>query len=168
MPRTRFRRLQNSFQLTASGPPSSKTRPMTSFRATASAKQPATSSPQTGRQRIQRIGAGDVAGYFAEAVARKDVIGRVFELGGPDAVSWNEFWSRLKRVRGMRRPSVHVPVGLMRANAVLTERLPGNIPLTRDLLTMLEHGDNVATDDEAVRTFELPLLPLDEQLRRAS
>jgi hypothetical protein len=33
---------------------------------------------------------------------------------------------------------------------------------------MLEHGDNVTTDDEAVLTFALPLRPLDEQLRRAA
>ena len=122
----------------------------------------------SGRQRIQPIWADDVATYFAEAVERAELTGRVFELGGPDAVSWNEFWARLKRVRGMRRPSVHVPVGLMRANALVTERLPGSIPLTRDLLTMLEHGDNVVSDDEAIRTFELPLLPLDEQLRRVA
>jgi hypothetical protein len=32
---------------------------------------------------------------------------------------------------------------------------------------MLEHGDNVTSDDEAVRAFGLPLVPLDEQLRRA-
>ena len=37
----------------------------------------------------------------------------------------------------------------MRANAVVTERLPGNIPLTRDLLKMLEAGDNVTADDSA-------------------
>ena len=55
----------------------------------------------------------------------------------------------------------------MRANALVTERLPGNIPLTRDLLTMLEHGDNVVSNDDAVQTFGLPLVPLDEQLRRA-
>jgi uncharacterized protein YbjT (DUF2867 family) len=122
----------------------------------------------SGRQRIQPIWADDVGRYFGEAVERDDVTGRLFEVGGPDPVSWNEFWQRLKRVLGLRRPSLHVPVGLMRVNALLTERLPGNIPLTRDLLTMLEHGDNVASDDGAVRTFELPLLPLDDQLRRAS
>jgi hypothetical protein len=55
----------------------------------------------------------------------------------------------------------------MKVNALLTERLPGNIPLTRDLLKMLEHGDNVVSNDDAVKTFELPLLPLDDQLRRA-
>jgi NADH dehydrogenase len=122
----------------------------------------------SGRQRIQPIWADDVAAYFAEAAVRDGVTGRVFELGGPDTVSWNEFWERLKRVRGMRRPSIHVPVGLMRVNALVTERLPGNIPLTRDLLKMLEHGDNVVSNEEAVRTFELPLVPLDEQLRRAA
>ena len=122
----------------------------------------------SGRQRIQPIWADDVAKCFAAAVERDDVAGRVFELGGPDAVSWNEFWERLKRVRGIRRASLHIPVGLMRINALLTERLPGNIPLTRDLLRMLELGDNVASDDAAVRTFQLPLLGLDDQLRRAA
>ncbi|HXM75202.1 MAG TPA: hypothetical protein VN971_00330, partial [Thermoanaerobaculia bacterium] len=74
----------------------------------------------------------------------------------------------LKRALGMRRPSVHVPVGLMKINALVTERLPGNIPLTRDLLKMLESGDNVVSNDDAVQTFQLPLVPLDEQLRSAA
>jgi NADH dehydrogenase len=122
----------------------------------------------SGRQRIQPLWVGDVAAYFAEAVEREGLTGKTFELGGPDVVSWNEFWERLKQIRGIRRPSVHVPVGLMRLNALVTERLPGNIPLTRDLLTMLELGDNVVSDDEAARAFELRLVPLDEQLRRAA
>ena len=122
----------------------------------------------SGRQRIQPIWVDDVAQFFADALERDDVTGRTFELGGPDAVSWNEFWSRLKRVLGLRRPSVHVPIGLMRVNALVTERLPGNVPLTRDLLTMLEHDDNVVSSDDAVRTFGLALVPLDDQLRRAA
>jgi uncharacterized protein YbjT (DUF2867 family) len=122
----------------------------------------------SGKQRIQPIWIDDVGAYFAAAIDKPEAADRIFELGGPDAVSWNEFWARLKRTLGMRRPTMHVPVGLMRVNALLTERLPGNIPLTRDLLTMLEHGDNVVTNDDAVRTFELPLVPLDEQLRRAA
>jgi hypothetical protein len=56
----------------------------------------------------------------------------------------------------------------MRVQATLTERLPG-APVTRDQLTMLELGDNVVTDgNAAVETFRLPLLPLGEQLRRAT
>ncbi len=62
---------------------------------------------------------------------------------------------------------VHVPTALMKIPATVTERLPGNIPLTRDLLKMLEGGDNVVSNDDAARTFDLRPLALDEQLRRA-
>jgi uncharacterized protein YbjT (DUF2867 family) len=128
---------------------------------------PVTPITGSGKQRLQPIWADDLATYFADAVVRDDVSGHVYELGGPDAVTWNELWARLKRTLGQRRPSVHVPMAVMRANALVTERLPGNIPLTRDLLKMLEHGDNVASNDKAVRTFQVSLLPLDDQLRRA-
>ena len=80
----------------------------------------------------------------------------------------DEFWERLKRTLGKRRPSVHAPVGLLKIPALLTERLPGNIPLTRDLLKMLEAGDNVVSNDDARQVFRLELVPLDEQLRRAA
>ena len=139
---------------------------LTTFRKLAKVT-PVTPIIGSGEQRIQPIWVDDVAAYFAAAVDKPEAAGRTFELGGPDAVSWNEFWARLKRALHQRRPSIHVPIGLMRVNALLTERLPGNIPLTRDLLTMLEHGDNTVSNDDAVRTFGIPLVPLDEQLRRA-
>jgi uncharacterized protein YbjT (DUF2867 family) len=129
---------------------------------------PVTPITGSGRQRIQPIAAEDVAAYFSRAVDLPDAANRMFELGGPDAVTWNELWERLKRTLGVRRPSVHVPMGLARLNALVTERLPGDIPLTRDLLKMLEAGDNVVTDTSAVQTFGIPLVPLDEQLRRAA
>jgi uncharacterized protein YbjT (DUF2867 family) len=129
---------------------------------------PVTAIVGSGRQRIQPIWIDDVGAYFAAAVDRPDAGNRTFELGGPDIVSWNELWQRLRGALGIRRrPTLHLPTGLMRIPASVTERLPGNIPLTRDLLTMLEAGDNVVSNDAAVRTFGIPLVPLDEQLRRA-
>jgi NADH dehydrogenase len=128
---------------------------------------PATPIIGPGTQRLQPIWVEDLAEYYALAVGEAAAANRTFELGGPDAVSWNEFWERLKRVLGVRRPSVHVPFGLMRAQATLTERLPG-APVTRDQLTMLRLGDNVVTNPSAVETFQLPLVALDEQLRRVT
>ena len=129
---------------------------------------PVTPITGSGQQRIQPIWIDDVAAYFAQSLEKPEATNRTFELGGPDVVDWNEFWQRLKRALGVRRPTVHVPMAFMRANALVTERLPGDIPLTRDLLKMLEAGDNVVTNDHAVETFRLPLLPLDDQLRRAA
>jgi uncharacterized protein YbjT (DUF2867 family) len=119
-----------------------------------------------GTQRLQPIWIEDLAEYYARSVELPEAAGRTFEIGGPDAVTWNEFWDRLKRTLGARRPAVHVPFGVMRAQAALTERLPG-APVTRDQLTMLALGDNIVSDPSAVETFQLPLVALDEQLRRA-
>jgi uncharacterized protein YbjT (DUF2867 family) len=122
----------------------------------------------SGTERLQPIWIEDLAEYYARAITEPAAANRTFDLVGPEAVSWNEFWERLKRVLGVRRPSVHVPIGAMRVQATLTERLPG-APVTRDQLTMLELGDNVVSDaNAAVETFGLSLVPLDEQLRRAS
>lgn len=120
-----------------------------------------------GTQLIQPIWIEDVAAYFAAGVEKAEAANRTFELGGPDAVSWNEFWSRLKSALGIRRPSIHLPFALMRAQAMVLEKLP-NPPVTRDQLKMLAAGDNVVSNSDAVDTFGLPLVPLDEQLRRST
>ncbi len=120
-----------------------------------------------GTERIQPIWVDDVAAYFAAAIDKPEAANRTFELGGPDTVTWNELWSRLKQALGNRRPSVHIPFGLMRLQAAVTERLP-KAPITRDMLKMLAAGDNVVTNSDAVDTFKLPLVPLDEMLRRGA
>jgi hypothetical protein len=48
----------------------------------------------------------------------------------------------------------------------VAERLP-KTPVTRDQIAMLAGADNVVSNADAVETFALPLVPLDEQIRRA-
>ena len=119
-----------------------------------------------GDQRIQPIWIEDVAEYFAAAIDRPDAANRTFELGGPDIVTYEELYDRIKRTLGKRRPKLHVPFGLLRINAAILEALPGPSPITRDQLKMIE-VENVVSNDDAQQTFQLDLLPLDEQLRRA-
>jgi NADH dehydrogenase len=127
---------------------------------------PVTPIPGPGTQKIQPIWIDDVAAYFAAAVDKPEAANRTFELGGPDVVTWNDFWSRLKAALGTRRPSLHVPLRLMRVQAAALELLP-RPPVTRDQLKMLAAGDNVASNSDAVDTFGFSLVPLDEQLRRS-
>ena len=129
---------------------------------------PVTPVVGSGERRLQPIWRDDVAAYFAKSLDLPEAANRTFELGGPDVVTWDELWRRLRRALGIRRrPLLHVPVAAMRVQATLLEALP-NPPLTRDLLKMLLAGDNVVSDTAAVETFRLPLVPLDEQLRRAT
>jgi len=121
-----------------------------------------------GTERLQPIWVDDVAAFFAQGVELANAARRTFELGGPDTVTWNELYARIRHVLGARRATVHVPVGLMRAGAALTERLPG-APVTRDQLTMLvEGGDQVCDTAPALDVFDVRPIGLDEQLRRAA
>jgi NADH dehydrogenase len=121
----------------------------------------------SGQQRIQPIWVDDVAEYYARAVDAPAAANRSFELGGPDVVTWDGLYTTIAKVLGKRRRLVHVPSSLARTGASLTQWVPG-APLTADQVSMIEAGDNVATTSDAVDTFQLPLVPLEEQIRRAA
>jgi NADH dehydrogenase len=120
-----------------------------------------------GLQRSAPIWIDDVAAYFAASLDHDGAANRVFELGGPDVVTWNELYLEIARALGKRRAFVHVPFSVARAGARLTQSLPG-APLSADQVEMLAGPDNVPTTDDAVQTFQLPLVPLAEQLRRST
>jgi uncharacterized protein YbjT (DUF2867 family) len=119
-----------------------------------------------GTRRLQPIWVEDVAQYLATAVDLPEAANRTFELGGPDQVTWNELYERIAKVLGKRRARVNLPIGLLRAGAAVAEHLP-RAPVTRDQLTMLEDADNVTDMGPAIETFRIPVIPLDEQIRRA-
>jgi uncharacterized protein YbjT (DUF2867 family) len=121
-----------------------------------------------GKERLQPIWVDDVAAFFAQGVELESAGGRTFELGGPDTVTWDELYARIRKVLGAKRATVHVPVGVMRVGAALTGRLPG-APITRDQLKMLvEGGDQVCDMTLAREVFDVRPIGLDEQLRRAA
>ena len=120
-----------------------------------------------GRQRSQPIWVDDVAAYFARR-------GRAAGGRQPDVRARRARRRDLERAlpadrEGAREaPAARSRPGRPRpAGARLTERLPGS-PLSVDQVAMLEGPDNVVSSPEAVETFNLPLVPLDEQIRRAA
>jgi NADH dehydrogenase len=95
-----------------------------------------------GRTRFQPVYVGDVADAVLAALARPDAEGGVFELGGPEALSFKELMQLMLRTLRRRRLLVPVPFGLASLKAAFLEYLP-TPPLTRDQVRML-HQDNVA------------------------
>jgi len=121
----------------------------------------------SGLQKSQPIWVEDVAEYFARGVDQPQAANRTFELGGPDVVTWNDLYLTIAKVLGKRRRLVHVPASVARSGAQLAQYVPG-APVTPDQITMIEAGDNVVSNTDAVDTFQLPLVPLQEQIRRAA
>ena len=121
----------------------------------------------SGLQRSQPIWVEDVAAIFAKSVDLPEAANRTFELGGPDTVDWNGLYTTIAKVLDKRRKLVHVPIGLARSGARLTERLPG-APLSVDQVSMIQGADNVVSNTDAVDTFQIPLVSLEEQIRRSA
>ena len=120
-----------------------------------------------GAQRIQPIWIDDVAAHFARALDTPAAANKTFEIGGPDIVTWDDLYRTIAKVLGKKRALAHVPIPVARGGARLTQWVPG-APLTTDQIAMIEAGDNVVTNTDAVHTFQLPLVPLEDQIRRAT
>ena len=120
-----------------------------------------------GLQRSQPIWIDDVAEYVSRALDAPEAANRTFELGGPDVVDWNQLYTLIAKVLGKRRRLVHIPIPIARTGAQLTQWLP-QAPLSVDQVTMLQGADNVVSNTDAADTFRLPLVPLEEQIRRCA
>ncbi|MDQ3888957.1 MAG: NAD(P)H-binding protein [Actinomycetota bacterium] len=122
--------------------------------------------PVVGTRRLQPVWVEDVASFFARSLSTPAAVNRTFDLGGPDTVTWDELYDRVRRCLGKRRARVQVPIGLARAVAGVVEKVPANVPLSREAITMLEFEDNVCDIRPAVETFGVEPITLDEQIRR--
>lgn len=84
----------------------------------------------------------DVARAFVSALNNPKTIGRTYELGGPETLSWSDMIRRIAAATGRKKWIIPVPIGLMKIAATLFDFLPF-FPVTRDQLTMLQE-DNTA------------------------
>ncbi len=114
--------------------------------------------PGDGTYLLQPVFAGDVAKGFADAVARPETAGAVFDVGGPDRLTYDELVDRIAAGIGRRVRHVHVPLSLLAPVVRALERYP-SFPLTMEQLAMLLAGNTA--DIEPFRTaFGAPLLSL--------
>ena len=121
----------------------------------------------SGQVRVQPIWIDDVAEHFARALDTPAAANKTFEIGGPDIVTWDELYRTIAKVLGKRRVLAHIPARLASAGARATQWIP-KAPLSADQVAMIEAGDNVVTNTDAVHTFKLPLVPLEDQIRRSA
>ena len=117
-----------------------------------------------GRFPTQPVWIDDVALAFALATERPDTVG-VFELGGPQVLTYEEFLLTIGRATGHSRPLIHVPLGLAQAAAGAFDWLGARAPMTSDQLQMLVEGS--ATPANAIESvFGITPVAFEEGLKR--
>ena len=112
----------------------------------------------------QPLYAGDVIRAI-KAAASKELDGS-YDLVGPEPLSRRDLIKRAASVLGRRTQVIGLPIALGLFLAGLLEKLSSNPPLTRSMLEVLDHDDDMDT----TRTEELlqisPLVSVDTMLER--
>lgn len=117
--------------------------------------------PGTGKQKLQPLLVDDLAACVALSLAGKGRNG-IYEIGGPDLMSFDDLIELVMEVTGYRRLLVHVPEGLMRAAGAVGEMLPTPV-FSRDAVTFVT-ADNVCDTGPLMRDFGVRLTPAREGL----
>jgi predicted dehydrogenase/nucleoside-diphosphate-sugar epimerase len=83
-----------------------------------------------GRWRSRPIHVRDVSRAVVACLETEAAVGQVYDLGGPDEVTMDEFLDAVGRTLGMRRPKVHVPAAVGLAAARALARVLPRAPVT--------------------------------------
>lgn len=108
--------------------------------------------PAGGRTRFQPIAADDVARCVVAALSDGAHAGRVYEIGGPERLTYREILERVMQALGVHRIPVPVPMALMKPVVPVMARLLPDPPVTPDELAQLAY-DNVTDPDSVRRAF---------------
>jgi NADH dehydrogenase len=125
-------------------------------------KAPIVPVPGDGSYRLQPVFIGDVAKGFTDALLRPDTEGRVFEVGGPERLSYGELLDKVAASAGRRARKVHVPLSVLRPLVRGMERFR-KFPLTTDQLEMLL-AENICDPEPFYSTFGFTPLSLSDYL----
>ncbi len=129
--------------------------------------------PGDGEGRFQPIFIDDLVRCILKIIDDPDARGRVYELGGPEYLTYNEMLKTLMKLTGVEKPVMHLPVGIVKTGLFFTGVLKPIIGLTGlrlpdasaeqiDLLQV----DNIAELDSVERAFGFKPLTFEDALRK--
>jgi NADH dehydrogenase len=85
-----------------------------------------------GRWHLRPILLDDLIAVVRETLARPELAGRTYDVGGPDRVTYTEFVAAICAAIGKRLRRIHLPLAVSFVLAWLLERVLANPPLTLD------------------------------------
>jgi uncharacterized protein YbjT (DUF2867 family) len=93
--------------------------------------------PGDGQTRFQPLAADDLAHAIERCVSEPGRSASVYELGGPEYLTYRQIVRAVMEATGRRRLMVNVPVPLLRALAAVTDRVLPVFPVTHDQIGSL-------------------------------
>jgi len=119
----------------------------------------------SGRSKIQPIFIDDVTECIQKISTSDSYLNEMYEIGGPEQLTYEEVTKAIAAALGIRRPTVHMPMFFMRTMAKVAETVLSKPPVTIDQLIMLQE-DNVCSMRDIREVFGIEPVKFREGLAK--
>lgn len=119
----------------------------------------------SGRSKVQPIFIDDVATCIVKAVTSDCCLNEIYEIGGPDQLTYEEVTVAIADAMGVKRPTLHLPLFFMKSMATVLKAVLPKPPVTTDQLIMLQE-DTVCTMRDIRDAFGIEPLGFPEGLAK--
>jgi len=119
----------------------------------------------SGKSKVQPIYIDDVVSCMVKAVTSDAFLNEIYEIGGPEQLTYEEVTTAIAEAIGLKRPAVHLPLFLMEPMARVLETVFPNPPLTTNQLIMLQE-DNVCSMRDIHDAFGIEPVTFREGLKK--
>jgi len=120
--------------------------------------------PGNGQNMMQPVSVKNLVSAMTIAVKDPQHIHKVYEIAGPEKLTFDQIIDTICRVMGKTRLKIHIPMPLMRPGALIAECILRKPPITRDQLLMLEE-DNVTDNNALESVFNIKPVGFEEGIR---
>ncbi len=128
---------------------------------------PAMITPRWVNNPTQPIGIGDLLQYFLAALDLPDGGNRLFEIGGPDVVSYGDLMKEYMRQRGVKRLMIPVPFFTPRMSGVWLKLVAPSYARVGEKLIESLRNPTVIRDPSALSAFSIRPKGVKETISRA-
>lgn len=118
-----------------------------------------------GRYRFQPVYVEELCAVMTRAAEADFASHKIYEIGGAQALTYNEIIDIIKRILKCRRGTIHLPVALVRSMAVLLMAVSKPAPLTVDQINMMWTG-STCDSSLAEKDFGVKFSSFENQLSK--
>jgi uncharacterized protein YbjT (DUF2867 family) len=119
----------------------------------------------SGKSKVQPIFIDNVVMCIVKAVTSNCCLNEIYEIGGPDQLTYEEVTVALADAMGVKRPTLHLPLFFMKSMAAVLKAVLPKPPVTTDQLIMLQE-DTVCTMRDIRDAFGIEPLGFPEGLEK--
>jgi NADH dehydrogenase len=119
----------------------------------------------SGRSKIQPIFIEDEVECVRKIVTSDSYVNGIYEIGGPEQLTYEEVMREIAEAMGVKRPMVHMPLFFMKFVARVMEAVLKKPPITTDQLIVLQE-DNVCGMRDIREAFGIEPVMFRDGLRR--